>query len=88
MGGSRMAKLIAIGNVIAWSGFWAFGYLALTSDPDNAGRMVTALILAALGAAVGIAAWLWIVRHSEDIGYAPKPKRALPEGAGPVNSGQ
>lgn len=27
-----MAKLIAILNVVAWGGFWAFGYLALTAD--------------------------------------------------------
>jgi hypothetical protein len=27
-----MAKLIAILNVVVWSGFWAFGYLALTAS--------------------------------------------------------
>ena len=64
-----MAKLIAILNVVAWSGFWAFGYLALTSG-DGGGRTVTAMILAALGGAVGIVAWLWLVRHSEATGYA------------------
>ncbi|MDW4550032.1 hypothetical protein R5H32_11785 [Defluviimonas sp. D31] len=64
-----MAKLIAILNVIAWGGFWAFGYLALTSD-DGAGRAVVATILASVGAAVGIVAWLWLVRHSEATGYA------------------
>ncbi len=73
-----MAKLIAILNVVAWSGFWAFGYLALTTNPDAAGRMVIAVALAAVGAAVGLWAWFWIVRHSEEIGYAPAPRRARP----------
>jgi L-serine deaminase len=53
-----MAKLIAILNVIAWAGFWAFGYLALTADTAAGGQLVTALILAALGAALGLWAWL------------------------------
>lgn len=72
-----MAKLIAILNVVAWSGFWAFGYLALTTDPAAAGRMVTALVLAAVGAAIGVWAYLWIVRHAERTGYAkPTNSRA------------
>ncbi len=70
-----MPKLIAILNVIAWSGFWAFGYLALSADGQS-GQMTTAAILAALGAAVGIWAYLKLVRHSEAIGYAKKPNRA------------
>ncbi|MFZ7092163.1 hypothetical protein [Primorskyibacter sp. 2E233] len=73
-----MPKLIAILNVVAWSGFWAFGYLALTTDPEASGRMVTALIMAVVGAGLGLWAWFWIVRHSEQIGYAPAPKRARP----------
>jgi hypothetical protein len=72
-----MAKLIAILNVFVWSGFWAFGYLALTAQHD--GQMVTALILAALGGAAGLWTWLWLVRHSEATGYADKPKRAFPK---------
>lgn len=73
-----MAKLIAILNVVAWSGFWAFGYLALTTGPEAGGRLVTALLLAAMGAALGLWAWFWIVRHSEEIGYAAAPRRARP----------
>lgn len=74
-----MSKLIAILNVIAWAGFWGFGYLALTARPEQAGEMVTAAILAFAGAIVGIAAWLWLVRHSEATGYARAPRRAVPE---------
>lgn len=74
-----MSKLIAIVNVISWAGFWAFGYLALTSDAADSGQMVTAAILAALGGGMGIVAYLWLARHCEASGYAPPPKRAVPE---------
>ena len=53
-----MSKLIAILNVIAWSGFWAFGYLALTTKPADSGQMTMAAVLAAAGAAVALAAAL------------------------------
>lgn len=74
-----MSKLIAILNVVAWAGFWAFGYLALSADPTQSGHMTIAVILAALGGGLGLWAYLWLVRHSEDTGYAPKHKRAVPE---------
>ena len=77
-----MTKLIAVLNVVAWSGFWAFGYLAVTGGTGNG---VVASLLAFAGAAVGIWAYLQLVRHSERTGYAKPPKRARPEGAGPVN---
>jgi hypothetical protein len=66
-----MAKLIAILNVVAWSGFWAFGYLALTAESS----VTLAVIFAALGGGVGLWCWFWLVRHSEAVGYAPAPKR-------------
>ena len=80
-----MAKLIAILNVIAWSGFWAFGYLALTGD-GTSGRVVVATILAFAGAAGGVLAYLWLVRHAEATGYArpspqvPREHHRTPEG--------
>ncbi len=74
-----MAKLIAILNVVAWSGFWAFGYLALTADRDTTGQLMTAILLAVLGAGAGIWAYLWLVRHTEATGYAKPPRRAVPE---------
>ncbi|MFW2543007.1 hypothetical protein ACN2XU_10215 [Primorskyibacter sp. 2E107] len=67
-----MSKVIAVLNVVAWSGFWCFGYLALTTDPDASGRMVIALLLAVVGAGAGLWAWFWIARYSEATGYAPK----------------
>ena len=74
-----MPKLFAILNVIAWAGFWAFGYIALTSDTAQTGQMVTAALLACVGAGIGIFAYLKLVRHSEATGYSRAPKRAYPE---------
>ncbi len=79
-----MAKLIAVLNVIAWGGFWAFGYLALTAETEV--HMMTAVILAALGGGLGLAAWLWLVRHAEAAGHArrsnqvPREHHRMPEG--------
>ncbi|MEQ9258445.1 MAG: hypothetical protein RIG84_05050 [Roseovarius sp.] len=71
-----MRQVIAIANVIAWSGFWAFGYLALSAGGDAPGQMTIAAVLAALGGGVGMLAFFWLVRHSEQTGYARKPNRA------------
>lgn len=70
-----MIKLIAILNVVAWSGFWAFGYLALSAGVEDTAQMVTAAVLAAAGAAVGLWAYLILVRHSEVTGYAKPANR-------------
>ncbi len=72
-----MAKLIAILNVIAWSGFWAFGYLALSSGADTGSQTVIAILLAAVGAAAGLWAYFWLIRHSEATGYAKPRNRAV-----------
>ena len=71
-----MRKLIAILNVVAWAGFWAFGYIALTTHTHNTGDMITAAILAALGGAVGMWAYFRLIRINEDTGYAKRPNRA------------
>lgn len=73
-----MPKVMAILNVIAWSGFWAFGYLALTAHPGSI-DVIIAGALAVLGAGVGIFAYMQLVRHSEATGYAKPRKRAVPE---------
>ena len=74
-----MAKFFAVLNVIAWAGFWAFGYISLTSDVADAGQMTVAAVLACLGAGVGVFAYMKLVRHSEATGYSQAPKRAYPE---------
>ena len=76
MSASPIKKIIAITNVVAWAGFWAFGYLALSADWTDSNQVVIALILAALGGGLGIWAYLWLVRASEASGYAPAPPRA------------
>ncbi len=65
-----MTKLIAIINVIAWAGFWAFGYIAITSDDLTEGQLTMAAILAFAGLIMGVLAYLKLVRASEASGYA------------------
>jgi len=72
-----MRQLIAILNVVAWSGFGAFGYLALTSGVESSGQMVVAAILAALGGGTGMLAYFWLVRHAEETGYARPANRVM-----------
>lgn len=74
-----MAKLIALLNVIAWSGFWAFGYLALSSGTEAGGQTTVAILLAALGGAAGLWAYFWLIRHSEATGYAKPRNRVVIE---------
>lgn len=69
-------RLIAILNVVAWGGFWAFGYLALSSSTSDQASMATAMVLAVLGAGVGIWAYMVLVRASRMSGYEKPYKRA------------
>ncbi len=65
-----MSKLIAIVNVIAWSGFWAFGYLALTAEGFSQSQLAIASGLAFAGLVVGGACYLRLARAAEAGGYA------------------
>ena len=67
-----MIKIVAIINVIAWSGFWAFGYLAITAEGLTDRQLTIAAILAFAGLVTGISAYLRLVRSSEESGYAKK----------------
>ncbi|MDU9005226.1 hypothetical protein [Sedimentitalea todarodis] len=67
-----MTKIVAILNVIAWSGFWAFGYLALTADGLSDRQIVIAALLAFAGFFGGILAYMRLVRAAEESGYARK----------------
>ena len=60
-----MQKLIAILNVVAWSGFWAFGYLALTADIKDQGQVVVAGLLAFAGFLTGTFAYIKLSRDSQ-----------------------
>lgn len=72
-----MAKFFAILNVIAWGGFWAFGFLALSTHPEDVSQMMIAGALAVLGAAAGLYSYLYLVRHAERTGYAKPANRAV-----------
>lgn len=74
-----MSKFIAVLNVVAWAGFWAFGYLALTTDPADSRQLMIATLLAFAGAAAGMLAYFWLVRHAENTGIAKPSNRVLPE---------
>ncbi|MCU9838890.1 hypothetical protein OEZ49_14020 [Ruegeria sp. WL0004] len=67
-----MNKLIAIVNVVAWSGFWAFGYIALTAQDLSDHQLITASFLAFAGFIMGIVAYPRLVRAAEASGYAKK----------------
>ncbi|CUK13604.1 hypothetical protein Q8W37_14105 [Shimia thalassica] len=67
-----MTKVIAILNVIAWSGFWAFGYIAISSDSLSDGQLMVASLLAFAGLITGLFAYLKLVRAAEASGYAKK----------------
>ena len=70
-----MSKLIALLNVIAWSGFWAFGYLALSGEGYSSAQLTIASLLAAAGLFTGIFAYLRLVRIAERRGYARPSNR-------------
>ena len=71
-----MPKLLAIANVIAWSGFWVFGYLALTGDVGKPEQLTTAALVAAIGGLIGTWTFFQLVRHAESTGYAKSRNRA------------
>ena len=57
-----MNKIIALICVISWSGFWAFGYLALSAGVAETGQMTVAALLASVGFFTGMVAWLKLAR--------------------------
>lgn len=57
-----MRKLVAIACVISWTGFWAFGYLALAADPADGNRTTVAIILAAVAFLVGMFTYMKLCR--------------------------
>ncbi|WP_298677202.1 hypothetical protein [uncultured Lentibacter sp.] len=70
-----MMKLIAVINVVAWAGFWSFGYIALSAGTGSDSQITTAAILAAFGAGIGLWTYFQLVRHAEETGYAKRSNR-------------
>jgi hypothetical protein len=58
-----MNKLIAIACVISWSGFWAFGYLALSADIKDQGQIIVAGVLAFVGFLTGMFTYMRLSRR-------------------------
>lgn len=58
-----MRKLIAIVSVISWTGFWAFGYLALAASPSDGNRTTIAIILAAVAFLIGMFTYIRLNRE-------------------------
>jgi len=56
-------KFIAMVCVISWSGFWAFGYLALSASSADVTEMEVAAILAALGFLTGTFTYMALSRR-------------------------
>lgn len=67
-----LGKLIAIINIIAWSGFWAFGYLALAAEGLSDRQLTIACLLAFAGLITGVIGYLKLVQITEASGYARK----------------
>jgi energy-converting hydrogenase Eha subunit G len=51
-------KSIATLNVIAWTGFWAFGFVALTASDLSPQQMLTAAVLAGTGFLTGMLTYM------------------------------
>lgn len=58
-----MNKLIALICVISWSGFWSFGYLALSATNFDDGQVMLAALLAFVGFLTGVFAYMWLMRR-------------------------
>ena len=58
-----MNKLIALVCVVSWSGFWAFGYLALSSSVANTSELAVAAVLAAVGFLTGTFTYMALYRR-------------------------
>ncbi|RGP36254.1 hypothetical protein [Pseudotabrizicola alkalilacus] len=61
-----MSKLVALACVISWSGFWAFGYLALSADIQDQNQILVASLLAALGFVSGVFAYIKLARDKPE----------------------
>lgn len=70
-----MIKILSVVNVVAWSGFWAFGYLALSAESYSGRQLLVASLFAAAGLFTGIFTYLKLVRATELSGYAKPSAR-------------
>ena len=70
-------KSLATINVIAWSAFWIFGYLAISESPDNGMQMSLYAIAAFVCLATGLATYLKICRVGHLLVSRPVPNQEV-----------
>lgn len=58
-----MQKIVALTCVVAWSGFWTFGYLALSAGTDQGAHASVAALLAAVGFLTGTFTYMRLGRN-------------------------
>ncbi|MQY41719.1 hypothetical protein GG681_03645 [Epibacterium sp. SM1969] len=74
-----MIRILGLLNVVAWSGFWAFGYLALSSEGYSERELSIAVALGALGLLGGMVGYLKLMRIAEHTGLAAASNRSTRE---------
>lgn len=57
-----MNKFVALACVVSWSGFWAFGYLALSAESHEQAQILVAALLAGSGFLTGVFAYIRLAR--------------------------
>ncbi|WP_368186073.1 hypothetical protein [Aestuariibius sp. HNIBRBA575] len=72
-----MNKLIAIICVVSWSGFWAFGYIALTTQVHDSIQLTIAALLAFAGLITGISAYFRLAQFAEENGMSHRAGGAI-----------
>lgn len=70
-------KSLATINVIAWSAFWIFGYLALSEAPENSLQMSAYALAAFVCLATGLASYLKICRVGDFLVSRPTPNQEV-----------
>ena len=70
-------KALATLNVIAWSAFWIFGYLAISERPESGGWMSVYAVVAFVSLATGLATYLKICRVGDLMVSRPATKQGV-----------
>ena len=70
-------KSLATLNVIAWSAFWIFGFLALSENAENGTLMSVYALVAFVSLATGLATYLKICRVGHQMVSHSAPKQEV-----------
>ena len=58
----KTRKLIATGNVLGWSAFWVFGFLALSAPTNATGQIIGAALISFCGLVAGVWCYLQLMK--------------------------